>query len=451
MATILGNWLNPFDSETAYEVGSGIQQFTQQVGENVGGYICDVWRDKPGYLLGVESTELVNGWMDSACAEDGNVSKTLPPQPEFDGGQCPTIYQVTVNVSGTTLNFDFGPTALGPIGGVRIEPGSATSEPFNDQVILTSNGGATEQVVTSSASVGGEKLTGATITDTTTVDGSPDNCGDPPAPPVDRTPPPANILEQDTNITINNNDGTDITFPLNFVNIAPSFDASADITIAPSFDITLEDGEKIRANPDGTIEALDNINDKIDEIQEGVEELLDQELPTEILILPRGVCIDGEGEVVQELIIVPAGTVDTAQVQRFLDSANKLVDLCPFDDPENVSPSVLLQGTSGINDVRFIPISTDVRSVYLEIEDPIPDYLGQYKLAGKQSEAKYGHLGLGHFVGGEELYGHPEYVFTKHTYYRIPQNKLDSPGIRLSLQRDLVFKLWDTGERFRFK
>lgn len=153
-----------------------------------------------------------------------------PPAPPFTGGQCPgVLYKVGVvcvytpvgGGSNVTVG-DFARNVVGAVVGGYAEfrtPGSPTL------LTIGCRGAGGQDIVL--FSLGADAVVSVSTVAITREDGAPDTCGDPPG---GTTPPPSSSTGS-TNITYNDNTGTSVTVPINFVFGLAFVDANLNLNI----------------------------------------------------------------------------------------------------------------------------------------------------------------------------------------------------------------------------
>lgn len=197
----------------------------------------------------------------SICGRPGG--ETGPGQQQgFPGGQCPKKYRLTGNVRYQTTSqcgdgppptdsgFANFPDMWGPLSGLRLSQPSTSYCSTNETTYLTVQitcfgqgpfPSPTPEVVEagiSSQPILISLLGGWTPT---VIDGSPDDCGSLPPPPLFPTPPLSD-RSVNVNVTIEQNEGPDIdlTIPFAFVKV----DVDADLE--PYFDIQLDNDVNVK-------------------------------------------------------------------------------------------------------------------------------------------------------------------------------------------------------------
>lgn len=160
----------------------------------------------------------------------------------FTGGQCPgVLYDVTVTYTIVRSIITFPPGSpenksatrrlAGAIEGLRV-----LNSPGLVQLAIRHAG--TESSVESIGVTpdGNTRIDNAVITSVVRVDGLPDNCGNPPVPPPVYTPGSNSYT---TNVTYNDNEGTEITIPVVIALGYATFNANAEVTIPVDLDFEL--------------------------------------------------------------------------------------------------------------------------------------------------------------------------------------------------------------------
>lgn len=138
------------------------------------------WARSPAFRFG-DSILSPYGSINTACSPYWASQGVDGPdfEPEFSGGQCPTVYLVDLVNSGDTGPGSTQAFVEGPVRRVRQEPGIQAGT-----INVLVEGGNTVQFRVGNV---GENWS---ITGTTRIDGQPDNCGDGPVIPVPGPNPP---------------------------------------------------------------------------------------------------------------------------------------------------------------------------------------------------------------------------------------------------------------------
>lgn len=158
-----------------------------------------------------------------------------PLEPPFTGGQCSgVLYDVTVYRNALLSNGEQKPNypqsyvarVYGPVRGVIVEITADVETMF----IVSGTG----NVYIGNLNFPAETYVDYSITSIVRVDGQPDTCGDPPVLIPDPEP---GFNEGDTNITYTNNDGLDLTVPLNFIFADLNVNLKGELTVPVRIDL----------------------------------------------------------------------------------------------------------------------------------------------------------------------------------------------------------------------
>ncbi len=245
-------------AKSRYETGERAGDFVAKLADGAANFACGLYRDFPGALINpvpVPLRDVGAGFMDSLC---GSRRPGLPPTPSpLNNGQCECVLY---NLTFVQTNFDSAgnPTVTnrslsavpGKILGVQKLPNSGTGDFYDWKIIAGSptcpfSGFVIQRVQPSTTVV----LTGAVR-----ADGQPDNCGLPPRGFPDATIPPSRTSG---NVTINKNDGANITIPIVYAPITPTLE------ISPRFNFDLGG---IRVSFDAGGVTINNVNNPSDPI-----------------------------------------------------------------------------------------------------------------------------------------------------------------------------------------
>lgn len=157
------------------------------------------------------------------------------PTPPFSGGQCPTMYDVTLLKNAVLGNGDPKPgypdsitvRGMGPVEGFII-----TQDPGSVQVIFVVFADGNDYA--GNLNLPDEEFVNCAITNIVRLDGLPDNCGDPPP----ETPPPEpDYNDIDVDIEYSPDVGADITVPVNFTFAPVRVNIRGEATIPINIDV----------------------------------------------------------------------------------------------------------------------------------------------------------------------------------------------------------------------
>lgn len=167
------------------------------------------------------------------CGADPEEEPDLP-DPPFSGGQCPTVYLVTLVETTGAVGFPLEAFATGPISGVIVLPGVLPGTNFYE-IDAASN-------VTFRTGNAGENWV---IQSVSRVDSGPDDCGDPPLilPP----PGPVNV---NVDITYGDNNEFNLTVPVIFAPLYIALDGSINVPITVNLEAGFELNGTLELFPD---------------------------------------------------------------------------------------------------------------------------------------------------------------------------------------------------------
>jgi hypothetical protein len=232
-----------------------------KIGSGVQGAVCGVYHNYKDWYhqnidIGSPAGEILEGFWDKVCHNEGPYTPPPPPGPSFTGGQCACeIYIGNLQFKYTYYGTEYesaitGWQAQGPIQGFgsSIRPDGMTDlfviggSCVDGKVIGTQNFGyylcVPQQHYVSAKFVSLYKKYGGA-----------DNCGNPPAPPSPPPPAPPDIIND--NITIINNDGISVDIPISFnpqifmpdLNInSKAFVFKPELNFSPQFNINQPPG-----------------------------------------------------------------------------------------------------------------------------------------------------------------------------------------------------------------
>lgn len=236
--------------ELAERIGAGTADFADKLAETVRGFACNLWNNFPDQITQNRNlaSSFARGVMTAACTPNN----PPPPTEPFTGGQCDQIqYLIRVEFRPTPTDpfslqtLGAGNPFFGPIQSLQLRFDS-NFQPANDEAGFPEIDGTSPNrgdfrlfSVETNPTTGEpqERLTQfgfntpgqtgtARFVEIVRLDGQPDNCGNPP--PIY---PPTNPTSNDytTIITINNDDGTTVNFPLTYIPITNNFPLNFDL------------------------------------------------------------------------------------------------------------------------------------------------------------------------------------------------------------------------------
>ena len=271
-------------SEIAEVAGNLSGNFAVKAGVSSANFVCDIYRYFPKSLIDeipYLPVSFAKGFLDSLCVDR---SPGLPPPPTlpFKGGQCNCVrYNLLIRFrKGQSFNVD----VYGKIGGARarfIEQG--TNYYLGVFEVLCQGGYPgvcydTQRWLQVGSSPGADITNDIYIEQVTRPDGLPDNCGDV---PVEYPDIPIPDDRKSGNITIQYNDGLDITVPISLTPPSPNslltvnvgdikldFDFGG-VTINDVPDISSDNLTEILQRLDKVDITLSDITQDIDDVREG--------------------------------------------------------------------------------------------------------------------------------------------------------------------------------------
>lgn len=431
-----------------------------------------------GVLL---DTQVAIGQAFLQCPNDADSQQIFGEESEFQGGQCPTRY----TINGTTVKQFFGPEAFiiqggwGPFEGFRIR--QYTQGSFNCGVVEALYYGRaagpldTPQWIEVGGAFGGcgsSEAVSYSVDTITRLDGLPDNCGDPPPISTGQMQEGFDSLEVLTidestvNYQVDIDFGGDVgiqTINMPFSNFSIdelfpytySFDVGGK-RYKVEDDVLTEEDEEDSARKDNP-RRLKNLQDAIDKAVTELEEIQEcvcSDTPAneiENVVLPVTVCDGNEGDKTAtkefQTLQVLKDSVTASIIEKFDNSAEEAIVGCESTNyvPQQNAMELYTASTTQGNEVIFTPeIPAEVVSVVCEINSYNSLEIRVYKLAGEQSEAKFGfmHIAADQFNSG----GDPQYLWTRQTYFRLPP-RTKPIRLRISTKPGTNFTIWDTGER----
>lgn len=280
----------------------------------------------------------------------------LPPQPpSFTGGQCSTIYTVTVEYSTPIAARRGAVDARGPIAGLAVRSGQfADGQPGERLVVLgTSVNGGEEEFSIQRTSTS-PRFFDEVIVSIVRKDGQPDDCGNlPPGsavyPPGEELPPPPAPGEpirpdEDFDFDFEPSPGAPsipVTVPITNFNFNPDIGVTfnfggINIGIRPDFGIDI--GVDDNALPEGssTSEQVESVSDAVEAVQQLLEAPIEG---TQAVTLCSGLDLP--------VSWTGAGLAGLSDQIRALSSQNAVLvqQYCPLLDP-SPAPGSLLNSVS---------------------------------------------------------------------------------------------------------
>lgn len=266
-----------------FDLGDNVP-FFGDIARGTRGFICQLWSKYPDrFTYGKNAATAPAKFFWNKVCEEENINEQ-PPPPDFEGGQCNTVYYfvyvkyLRTNCSNnTSVERTIGPYDMyGPIRSVNIDNLGSCEGPKN-LTIKGKNASGGDRTLTILVDGEGAKVENPQIT-ITRPDGLPDNCGNLPStfPP---TQPP--LPGQETyNVTINDGSDVNLNIPLIWnkvdFNMPITFDfdagdASVDID-GIDINLDIDNDWNLNKNPDSDgfqpsdRNTSDNINNTVNNI-----------------------------------------------------------------------------------------------------------------------------------------------------------------------------------------
>ena len=391
-------------------------------------------------LIGAANTQAwLRGFQGCSPGIPGDLTATSEPPP-FEGGQCPTLYQVRLNW--TESDGDTGITNQfldGPISNIYIRP--QPSSPSNDFLSIDHLGQDGNPTTTNvHGTTFGVKITSWSVHTLQRVDGQPDNCGSLPGsgptyPDGVDLPPAPNVGDE--------------VFPKEYIEVAPTgpdgqpYPITVEIgpaTYCGNGVICVEvNGRPYKLTPEGDIVTGDEEVAPRDDEQTPTDKL--DELLNEFNKEVSGVLrAEGCDEALYERAYFGTGFTG---LEAMINAAVLLrtdTDLtaCDCFVEEDLMPPQLLASfpqSDGI-EVWKVPLSSAVRMAYLEVNGN-PGSLRVYRLAGNDREADFGFWSIGYDVGNEEYNGPQIGVTTITSSLPVPPPMGRGRYARISLKKGI--------------
>lgn len=292
-----------FEAGELYGAGEGAGDLIKGLASDIGRQVCGLYAQYPkGFGIsnpvGNAIGQFSSGLWDSFCGQQTPPQLPPPPEPQFEGGQCPgVLYNVNVqaearNVSdGTLIEVRESSTDVhGPIRSVFPRAAPLGTGGSAEVVVVGSQPDGVTPRERNLLGVSADLVyyTAVEVLSVTRIDGQPDTCGDPPAEPPGDFPPPVNPRTY----TYDGNDGQqreinyeivfDPTFNGPTINIPDIPNLCAGFRFdAIEIDLcTNKPGSGSGADISALEDKIDEIADIVGELKEDSEENLNKE-PTE--------------------------------------------------------------------------------------------------------------------------------------------------------------------------
>lgn len=434
------------------------------------GFLCDLRQKYPNYLEGTAPYDalasLRNGVWNNICP---NAPQPVPNNPPpWSGDTCACIsYKIKFRVTRAGATISEGDTIAftGPFYGLEVVPGSGTVESTYVRHGVCSGGvwtGTSRFLVLSAGNT--DKFN---VLSVVRQDGA-SNCPIPRPTPV---PPPTAPTPTDQNrsapITIS--PGVQIAVPIILVKpiintlIKPEFEVNVGpvnvkfdlggvtIDISPSYNPTfVAPSVNLPSLPPGQTRPT-----PLPPEGGGGQVCPDPCEPVELesIQVGRVVCELQDGKYTprteQISISVLKGESDAWKglFNQFVESN---YSICRSRNNPNVGATLIGSGvTTYTTRTQFFNVGNDVRSVFLRITN-IANSVTLYTISVPgQEQGKFGNIALcvPGLNGSRPQWGDPGWVWSKETWYGLPEGDFTGRSLRLTLQAGLTFELYDSGER----
>lgn len=204
------------------------------------GAVCNLYRNYPGWLTGggtpFPAQAALRGFYNHICPLPTEQPPDAPQKP-YTGGQCPIDYKVTfsitTNTGTTTGQFARVRGPLGSLSYTKTTAGSNVISTARFSYDLNNATGPKSDVVASADVTAADppRFLRVAVTSVTPLDGKADTCGDP-TPIYDPSLPPVQVLNYNTNITVNNQT---ISVPVSIIPVI----TNVGVTLAPEIKVDL--------------------------------------------------------------------------------------------------------------------------------------------------------------------------------------------------------------------
>lgn len=181
--------------------------FTGQLVGKARDAACNLYSQYPGAWANAYPGDPVasfqRGFLNDLCRGKSNPA---PPKTDYEGGQCPVVYNVTgfTRFKGAGNNVPFGTQVQGPLGAVGVRRNNINPA-FQGYAIGTNGGSSFVFLSAQWDDASGNPYEAFEITSVSRVDGQPDTCGSPPpewenpdaVPPPEAYEPPGGDITYD--------------------------------------------------------------------------------------------------------------------------------------------------------------------------------------------------------------------------------------------------------------
>lgn len=292
-----------FEAGELYGVGEGAGDFIKGLASDIGRQVCGLYAQYPkGFGIsnpvGNAIGQFNSGLWDSFCGQQTPPQLPPPPEPPFEGGQCPgVLYNVRVRAEARRVGTDeflevkeASADVYGPIRSIAAEVRAPETPNSANVMVRASEADGVTPDATPLFGVSANLVyyTAVEVLSIVRIDGQLDVCGDPPAEPPGDFPPPVNPRTY----TYDGNDGRereinyeivfDTTFNGPTINIPdiPNFCAGFRFDAIEIDLCTNKPGSGSGADISALEDKIDEIADIVGELKEDSEENLNKE-PTE--------------------------------------------------------------------------------------------------------------------------------------------------------------------------
>lgn len=220
-------------SEEGYATGSNAGNYAAKVADAAADFACGLARSYPGAVVGNAASSAIQGLWDGLCSNRGGPPP--PPGRPQEGGKCSVDYiwnfSTSLNPRSCGNQGECPFLTTGPITNFKVT-GIINRDTLPDGTPIA-------EYSASFVQAGGAVITGSAVGfypgDQPTLvlaraDGLPDSCGDDPGGyPPDTNNPPDGTFSGD--VTINNNDGLDVTIPIVYTPVNVGVDVGINLNV----------------------------------------------------------------------------------------------------------------------------------------------------------------------------------------------------------------------------